>query len=62
MDYNKYFSEGGSYAIDQTIKGQSGLQMYDPLAQMVYKPENKLYFGTPRFVARRNSIHSGYHI
>lgn len=39
MDYNKYFSEGGSYAIDQTIKGQSGLQMYDPLAQMVYKPE-----------------------
>lgn len=39
MDYNKFFSEGGSYAIDQTIKGQTALQMYDPLAQMVYNPE-----------------------
>ena len=39
MDYNKFFSEGGSYAIDQTIKGQTALQMYDPLSQMVFRPE-----------------------
>jgi|SRR5882762_201772 len=38
-DYNKFFSEGGSYAIDATIKGQTALQMYDPLAQMVFNPE-----------------------
>lgn len=39
MDANQYFSEGGSYAINQAIKGQTATQMYDPLAQMVYKPE-----------------------
>jgi len=39
MDANQFFSEGGSYAINQAIKGQTAFQMYDPLAQMVYKPE-----------------------
>jgi hypothetical protein len=39
MDANQFFSEGGSYAINQAIKGQTAVQMYDPLAQMVYKPD-----------------------
>lgn len=39
MDANQFFSEGGTMAINAAIKGQTATQMYDPLAQMVYKPE-----------------------
>lgn len=39
MDANQFFSEGGTMAIQSAIKGQSAVQMYDPLAQMVYKPD-----------------------
>lgn len=39
MDANQFFSEGGIYAINNAIKGQTATQMYDPLAQMVFNPE-----------------------
>jgi hypothetical protein len=36
---NQFFSEAGTYTIDQVIKGQTPLAFYDPLAQVAYQPE-----------------------
>lgn len=38
-NYNQFFSEAGTYNIDQAIKGQTPLSFYDPLKQMAYQPE-----------------------
>ena len=36
---NQFFSEAGTYLIDDVIKGQTPLTFYDPLKQVAYQPE-----------------------
>ena len=36
---NQFFSEAGSYGINDVIKGQSPFTLYDPLKQVAYQPE-----------------------
>lgn len=36
---NQFFSEAGTWSIDQAIKGQTPLAFYDPLKQIAYQPE-----------------------
>jgi hypothetical protein len=36
---NQFFSEAGTFSIDQVIKGQTPLTFYDPLKQVAYQPE-----------------------
>lgn len=36
---NQFFSEAGTFSIDQVIKGQTPLTYYDPLKQIAYQPE-----------------------
>lgn len=36
---NQFFSEAGTFSIDQVIKGQTHLTFYDPLKQVAYQPE-----------------------
>lgn len=36
---NQFFSEAGSFSIDQVIKGQSQYALYDPLKQVAFQPE-----------------------
>lgn len=36
---NQFFSEAGTFGIDQAIKGQTPLAFYDPLKQIAYQPE-----------------------
>jgi len=35
---NQFFSEAGSFSIDQVIQGQTPLTFYDPLKQVAYQP------------------------
>lgn len=35
---NQFFSEAGTFSIDQVIKGQTPLTFYDPLKQVAYQP------------------------
>lgn len=39
MNPNQYFSEAGNFNISDAIKGQTPHTFYDPLAQIVYRPE-----------------------
>lgn len=36
---NQFFSEAGTFLIDDVIKGQTPLTFYDPLKQVAYQPE-----------------------
>ena len=36
---NQFFSEAGTFGIDDAIKGQTPLAFYDPLKQIAYQPE-----------------------
>lgn len=38
MNQNQFFSEAGTFAIDDVIKGQTPLTFYDPLKQVAYQP------------------------